>query len=182
MALAVAAGAGGVSLLTGGDDEPRRAAPLVAKTGTEAVAGPDAAPFRLVFPERWDVREQADERSEPGSSVVSLRRADGTGALSLRVGGRLATGLERMSTELKQGLRERLPQARVVTSRVVEVVSGDALLTLWVDTRSGRVQSNLVVPDGERSYVLDAVVAGGADAAARDVAAIFTSFRKNATP
>lgn len=179
MALAVAAGAGGVSLLTGDDDEPRRPA-LVGKTGTEAVTGPDAAPFRLVFPDRWDVREQADERSKPGSSVVSLRRADGTGALSLRVGGRLSSGLETMRTELREGLRERLPQARLVTSRIVEVVSGDALLTLWIDTRSGRVQSNLVVPDGERSYVLDAVVAGRADAAARDVAAIFSSFRKTA--
>jgi hypothetical protein len=178
VALAAAAGVGGFAVL-GSDDGPRAKAPRAA---IEAVAGPESAPFRLVFPKRWDVREKATAASRAGSPLVSLRRQDGTGALSLRVGGPLEGSLERLRSGVAREIRRSVPGARVTSSRMVRVLSGEALLTLWIDRGTGRVRSNLVVPDGERSYVLDAVVPGGADDAAREVGAIFSSFRSTAAP
>lgn len=92
--------------------------------------------------------------SAASPALVRVRRRDGSVVVSLRMKG---------------------PVEQIVGSREVDVGSGPALLTTFL--RDGLAQTNLIVPAGERSDVLDAVGASGASGAAREVGAIFNSFR-----
>lgn len=171
----VAAGAGGIALLGGDDDAPRRAGLIERRV--DAVAGPLAAPFRLQVPKGWVVREKAEPGWDGRTPMVSLGRGDGSGSVKLRVGGRLEPNLPRLRSILREQIPARVQGARVMSSREVEVSAGNALLTLWVHPTTGRIRSSLVVPAGRRSYVLDGTVEAGADQTALEVAAIFSSFQ-----
>jgi microcompartment protein CcmK/EutM len=175
VAALIGSGAGGVALLNDGDGASR---PSTAARGpVDAVAGPAVAPFRLPVPNGWAVREKARPGWDGQTPMVSLRRGDGTGSVRLRVSGKLEPSLGQLRSVLRSQIPARVDGARVVTSREVQLGGGKALLTLWIDPRSAQVQSNLVVPAGPRSYVLDAAVAPGADDTAREVGSIFSAFR-----
>jgi hypothetical protein len=166
-------------LLGGGDDDGKRAASAPSRAVEPAarfvrsVTGPRSAPFALSYQRGWERITARDL----GDATVGIKRRDGRGAVTLSVGGRLdADGLARVGAELRGELAKRFDDLSHVNSRVVDVAAGQALYTSWVREEKGVVQSSLVVPDGGRTYLLDAMVIGTAGDVATEVGTIFQAF------
>jgi len=169
----------GALLLFGGDDDEQGSGGDVAQRIRDGrvLLGPREAPFAMRYPETWSLlrAQQLGEGDPP--PLAGLRRDDRSGVLTVSVRGPVRGGIASLRRRLPGELRDRFPDFRLVTSRIIEVAGGRALYTSWVRTRSGRVQSNLVVPQGNRaSYSVDAVLRGDAEVAAREVGAMLRTF------
>jgi hypothetical protein len=170
VALVVVVGGGG-----GGDDPPVRGK---AREGTfaRALVGPESAPFALYYQRTWEQIER--DELDGGEVAAGIRRRDHRGAVTVSVGGPLEPGgMRRLSSKLRSELKKRFDDLQFVSSKTVRTSSGTALYTSWVRRGSGSVQANLVVPDGRRTYLLDATVQGTAREAAVEVGTIFQGFR-----
>jgi hypothetical protein len=175
--LAIAAMVALVVAVGGGGSDDRRAGGK-ARQGTfaRALVGPESAPFALYYQRSW---EQIQRDELDGAEVAAgIRRRDHRGAITVSVGGPLERGgMRRLSSKLRGELKQRFRDLEFVSSKTVRTSSGTALYTSWVRRGSGAVQANLVVPDGRRTYLLDATVQGTAREAAVEVGTIFQGFR-----
>ena len=172
--VAVAAIAVALVVVLGGDDGDRER-----KAGGEprVLAGPAATPFALSYPASWEVLPPARLRAGDPRPVAGLRRRDGRGVLTITVRGPIRGGIRSLVRSLPRELAARFEDFRLVRSRLVDVAAGPALSVTWVRERSGRAQSTLVVPEGNRrSFALDTVLPAGARDAAREAGAIQRSF------
>ena len=174
---------GGILIFGGGDDDEDVADEATNQQVAEelrngrVLLGPRQAPFAMRYTNDWALltREQLSQGDPP--PVTGLRRKDRSGILTVSIRGPVRGGINNLQERLPDELRERFPDFRLVTMRRIRVAAGPALYTSWVRTRSGRVQSNLVIPVGnERSFSVDSVLNANAKDAAREVGAMFRTF------
>jgi hypothetical protein len=142
------------------------------------LAGPEQAPFALRYTDDWETVDGDDLEGEGESQpIAGIKRKDGTGVITVTLGGPVKGGINTLRESLPGELEKRFKDFRLVAIRPVQVGAGRALYTSWVREDSGRVQTNLVVPDGNRrSFAVDAVIQSGADETAQEVGAIFRTF------
>ena len=175
---------GGYFIFFSGDDDEDKAeeAPSNAQVAEElrngrVLLGPRQAPFAMRYTNDWGplAREQLQEGDPP--PVTGLRRKDRSGIVTVSIRGPVRGGINSLQQRLPDELRERFPDFRLVTMRRINVAAGPALYTSWVRTKSGRVQSNLVVPVGnQRSFSVDSVLNADAKDAAAEVGAMMRTF------
>lgn len=140
------------------------------------IQGPPETPFTLHYPGGWRKVAKGELQKLENTPAAAIRRSDERGIVTLAIRGRLEQSLEELGPDLVKSLSERFDDFELVTSRTMEVDAGPALYTSWVLRDEGRVQGNLTVPAGDRTYTLDAAMPIGATDVARDVGAIFASF------
>ena len=166
----VAAIAGGVYLTLFASDD--------AETGRSAsISGPADAPFEIAYPDNWQ-SVSAEERAQlPGQPLAVLRRSDGRGTVVVAKRPPVTMPLDRMPAALKARLDKRFPDFREVGAKVVNLGDSRALVYTFARTKTGTAQSLVVVPNGDHSFTLNAVVPPQSPEAAREVGAIIASFR-----
>jgi len=143
----------------------------------EILAGPDATPFAMRYTKDWEPMEASELEDGDPRPTAGIRRKDRTGVLTVTVRGPVRGGINRLRTTLPGELERRFDDFRLVAIRTVEVAAGRALYASWIREETGRVQSNLVVPEGNRrSYSVDAVIQGDAQETAQEVGAMFRTF------
>ena len=166
-ALAVAiAGAAGVLLLTSSSDKPK----------TPALDGPPSAPFHVDYPKTWKPLAQSQLAELPGRPVAVLRRIDGQGTIVVAARPALTTPLPRVAAGLKKNLRTRFNDFREIGAKLVTLHGARSLIYTFARTKTGTAQSIAVVPAGDRSFTLNAIVPPQSPDSAREVGAIFASF------
>jgi hypothetical protein len=141
-----------------------------------ALVGSDDAPFVLRHPPGW---EPAGDQLPAGDEdlVAALRRTDGRGFVTVAVRGQLlGTTLDEVQDTLLMGLEDAFSDFELVRCQPIRIPAGTAIYTSYVLVDSGRVQSNLTVAVGPRTYQLDAALPATADDVAEEVAAMFASF------
>jgi hypothetical protein len=111
-----------------------------------------------------------------GAAATVLERADKRGAVVIRRRAALATPLDRLAGRLERSLRAQLPDFRPAGARLATVGGAQGLVYTFVRPASGRVQSVVVAPAGDRSYTLDLVADGDAPDVARELAGMVRSF------
>jgi hypothetical protein len=143
----------------------------------QAITGPPATPFELRYPAGWRKISKGEIQKEGGDATVAgIRRADGRGVVTVSVRGPLASPLDEMRESFANELAERFPDFELVTSTEVQVDAGTGMYTSWLRREEDRVQGNLTVPVGTRTYALDASLPTGATDVAREIGAILGSF------
>jgi hypothetical protein len=156
-----------VALLTGGGS-----------SGNGTVSGSNA--FNISYPKTWSPLPKDKLASLPGHPLAVLRRNDGQGVVVIRSeAGAPPADLNKLGADLARQLRRRDPSLKIHTQKVVKLRSGEALFTTYL-TRTGRVQSSVVVPAGKRTFTLNTFSRGGADDVAREIGKMIVSF--DATP
>ena len=147
-------------LLTGGSSDSDEPTPAALKDGKELKAEDDA--FKLNYPKSWERVENADLGVDEGTPLAAIRRTDGTAQMIVQRAGKLAETLPQVSDGLTKRLKKQIKDFRLVKTGNVEIPAGTALSYTFVRTRTGQVQNLTVVPQGERTYTLNSVVAAGA--------------------
>lgn len=142
-----------------------------------AVSGPPDAPFEVEYPRNWRALGEAQRLQLPGQPLAVLRRADGQGTVIVAKRAPLTTPLEQLPAALERKLGRRFPDFREIGAKVVRLGDSPALVYTFARTKTGAAQSLVVVPSGDHSFTLNAVVAPHAPEAAREVGAILATFR-----
>jgi hypothetical protein len=157
-------------LLSGGDD---------AKDATPVLKGTQDAPFRLKYPRTWKPLNDAQLASLPGHPVAVLRRTDGRGTLVVTLRPALSSPVASLARGLKARLSKQFPDFQEIGAKVVSLHGTRALVYTFARTKTGTAQSLVVVPSGNRSYTLNAVVPARSPDSAREVGAMIASFDPN---
>ena len=140
----------------------------------EILSGEADTPFRLRHPDDWvEIEKHQLPQSEP-SPLAGLRRTNNAALLTVAVAGPVEGGLERLERDTRGG---DVPEGlRLRTVRRVRVAAGPALYAQYTREENGQIQTALVVPDGDRSYRVDAVVRPEAEDAAAQLGAMLRTF------
>jgi hypothetical protein len=172
--LAVAAVAAAGLLVLGGDDAGDESVPAAVRDGEELSAPGDA--FRMRYPKGWE-RVANDALGVDGdAALAAIRRTDGSAQLVVQRAGRLSESRAQVAAGLTRRLRKQVADFELVNAEDVRLPSGEALSYTFLRKKTGQVQNLTVVDKGDASYTLSSVVAGDAQGAAREVAAIVRSF------
>jgi hypothetical protein len=158
-------------VFTGGDDDKKSGSNAAARTAQRADALPQ---FELKYPTAWRRVEAGAKKGEPPRVV--LARKDKTGMLTMAIRGPVKQSLASLEQDLEKRFKQRFPNMRAFESNRVNVAAGAGLHTTFVDGKTGQVQTNLVIPAGKLSYVLDAVVRGDSKKTAREVGLMLSAF------
>ena len=148
-------------------------------TKTPTLSGPASAPFQLEHPRSWKPLDARQLAKLPGDPTAVLRRSDGRGTVVLTRRAPVAGPVDRLAPGLKRKLDRRFPDFREIGAKVVSLGGSRALVYTFARTRTGTAQSVVIVPSGDHSYTLNAVVPPRSPDAAREVGAIIASFRPN---
>ena len=141
------------------------------------LTGPDAAPFQIDYPRTWKPLDRAQIANLPGQPLAVLRRTDGHGTVVVTLRPPVTTPLDKLARQLKTRLAARFDDFREVGAKIATVGGGTrALVYTFARTKSGTAQSLVVVPSGNHSFTLNAVVPPRSPEAAREVGAIIASF------
>jgi hypothetical protein len=146
---------------------------------TPAVTGPRSAPFHLAYPRTWHPLDATQLAQLPGPPLAVLRRTDGHGTLVVAERPALTTPLERLPQGLKRSLGRQFTDFREIGAKLVTLHGTRALVYTFARTRSGTAQSVVVVPAGNHSFTLNAVLPRQSPEAAREVGAMIASFDPN---
>jgi hypothetical protein len=163
---AVAAVVVAVVLITGGGDDN--------KAGK--VSGSKAAPFTISYPADWRPLSKAELGKLPGKPAAVIRRRDGKGFVVIRSEPGKAQSFRRLQADLTSELKQRVPDFKERSSKVVKIKAGQALFTTYIRKKTGTVHSVLVVPAGKRTFTLNSVSRGGEDRVARETGRMLLSF------
>jgi hypothetical protein len=142
-----------------------------------SVTGPESAPFRLDYPSNWRALSAAEREQLPNQPLAVLRRKDGHGTVVVQRRGPVTTPLEQLPEKLAARLDKQFPDFREVGARIVRLDGTRALLYTFARTKTGAAQSLVVIPAGDHSFTLNAVVPAHSPDAAREVGAMIASFR-----
>ena len=148
-------------------------------SSTPTLDGPAEAPFSVDYPRSWQAVGDAERLQLPGQPLAVLRRRDGRGTVVVTKRPAVTTPLEKLPAGLEARLSERFPDFREVGAKVVNLGDSRALVYTFARTKTGTAQSLVVVPSGDHSFALNAVVPPHSPEAAREVGAIVASFRPN---
>jgi hypothetical protein len=146
------------------------------KSKALAVEGPAQASFHLEYPRAWRPLEASQLAQLPGRPLAVLRRTDGHGTLVVTTRPALTTPLDRVATGLKRRLSQQFTDFREIGAKLVTLHGTRALVYTFARTKTGTAQSIVVVPAGDHSFTLNAVVPPQSPQAAREVGAMVASF------
>jgi hypothetical protein len=146
------------------------------KTATRALHS-QALGFSLTYGKGWTTVPPSVLTNVPSKPAAMLRRNDRKGLVTVRQTGsaRMAQP-RRLAIGMRRDLARRFPDFRAVSARVVPIRAGHAFLFTFVRTRSRVVQTIALAEVGTRTFELQGVVPGDAPQAARETAAILSSF------
>ena len=166
-----------VLVLGGGDDDDKKGGDVASavRDGQELV-GPNET-FRLQYPKGWDKVSPEDLGGNEGVPVAAVRRDDKSALLVVqRRPGEIKDSTDKLSKELTAQLKKDVNDFRFVRSNDISLPAGKAISYTFVRTKTGRVQNLTVLSKDKVTYTLNSVVAGDAQEAAGEVAAIVRSF------
>jgi hypothetical protein len=146
-------------------------------SSSPTLSGPASAPFEVEYPSTWQAVGESQRLQLPGQPLAVLRRRDGAGTVVVTERPPVTTPLDELPRGLKARLSQRFPDFREVGAKVVSLGDTRALVYTFARTKTGTAQSLVVVPSGDRSFTLNAVVPPRSPEAAREVGAIIASFR-----
>ena len=142
----------------------------------EVLAGTDDTPFRLRHPDEWvEIEKHQLPKADP-SPVAGLRRTNNAALLAVSVDGPVEGGLDRLERETRRRGDSDDEDLRLRAVRRVRVAAGPALYASYTRRSSKQIQTALIVPDGDRSYRVDAVVRSEARDAAAQLGAMLRTF------
>lgn len=165
-----------VIALSGGDDEGERNA----ATSDELLLGPSQAPFTLRYPSTWqsvpprELERAVDDAQTP--PLAAIRRNDRSGLVTVTVRERAPRSLSELRRRTERELRDRFPGVRIVGSGGTRTAAGRALSITFVPRGEPRSQTIVLIPAGDRSFALDAVLRADAREAAQELGPIVRSF------
>jgi hypothetical protein len=110
-----------------------------------------------------------------GTAAI-LERADHRATVVVRERPALRQSLVQIGRGLTPELKRRFRDFRPLSARIVRLAARPALAYTFARTRTGTVQTELVVPARGRSYTVEAVARANDAEAARQVGAILRSF------
>lgn len=171
----------------GGDDGDGKADQEAPPTADEVarelrdgkiLTGSREAPFAMRFTDDWVQVAPGDLRKpDDDPPIAGLRRSDGSGLLTVTMRGPIRGGIRVVEKELPAELERRIPDFRLQRVRRIRVAAGPALYALWTRTKTGAVQSQLVVPvSNQRSFTVDVLLQPGARDAPVEVGAMLRTF------
>jgi hypothetical protein len=146
------------------------------KSKTPAVDGPAQSPFHLEYPRTWAPLDSSQLAQLPGRPLAVLRRSDGHGTFVLAVRPALTTPLDRVATGLKHRLGRQFTDFREIGAKLVTLHGTRSLVYTFARTKTGTAQSVVVVPAGDHSFTINAVVPPQSPQTAREVGAMVASF------
>jgi hypothetical protein len=159
-----------VKLLSGGDD---------AKNTTPVLKGSPQAPFRIQYPRTWKPLNDSQLATLPGDPAAVLRRTDGRGTFVVTVRPPVESPLDKLPRGLKARLSSQFPDFQEIGAKIVSLHGTRALIYTFARTKTGTAQSLVVVPSGNHSFTLNAVVPARSPDSAREVGAMIASFDPN---
>ena len=145
----------------------------------KVLIGPSEAPFAMRYTNDWTLLtgEQLRTAGNDTPPAAGLRRNDRSGVLTVTIRGPVKGGIGSLEKRLPDELAARFDDFKLQTIRRINVAGGPALYTSWTRSKTGRVQSQLVVPvSNKRSYSVDVVLAANAKDAAAETGAMFRTF------
>ena len=148
----------------------------IAGDGAETVKDPSGASFKLNVPEGWQSAGDKELARVEGKPLALVRRKDGLGFVIVRREGAAPKSFEAFTRQLDREFKQRIPDFQRRSVRTFEVAAGPAFFYSYIRKKQGTANSVVIVPNGERSYVLTGVVRGGKKEAARELAQIIVSF------
>jgi hypothetical protein len=150
--------------------------PADSKSQALAVEGPAQARFHLEYPRAWRPLEESQLAQLPSRPVAVLHRTDGHGTFVVTTRPALTTPLDRVAAGLKRRLGRQFTDFREIGAKLVTLHGTRALVYTFARTKTGTAQSVVVVPAGDHSFVLNAVLPPQSPQAAREVGAMVASF------
>ncbi len=146
------------------------------KTGTKALHS-QALGFSMTYGKGWSAVPPAALAKVPSKPAAMLRRNDRKGLVTVRqTGSARMADPRKLALGMRRDLARRFPDFRAVSARVVPIRSGHAFLFTFVRTRSRVVQTIALAAVGSRTFELQGIVPGDSPQAARETAAILSSF------
>ena len=141
--------------------------------------GPDSAPFEIDYPRAWRPLTNAELATLPGQPIAVIRRKDGRGTMVISERPPVTQPLAELPEGLKRTLSRRFDDFREVGVKVANLGGNQALIYSFARTKTGTAQTLVIVPSGNRSYTLNAVVPPRSPDSAREVGAMIATFRPN---
>jgi hypothetical protein len=167
-ALLLAAGAAVLVLGVFSSDDSKGSSPTL--------HGSAAAPYRLNYPRSWKPLDAAHRAQLPGQPLAVLRREDGRGTVVLALRPPVRDPLETLPKGLKAQLSTRFTDFREIGAKLLSLHGTRALIYTFARTKTGTVQSIVVIPSGTHSFTLNAVVPPRSPDVAREEGAMIASF------
>lgn len=134
--------------------------------------------YEIQYPDSWIALSREQLEALPESPLAVIQRKDGAGFFVLRQGGRASGNSERFAADLTQQLRKRIKDFSKRTVKIVKTRAGKAFYYSYIRKNRGTVHAIVVIPAGNRSYVINTVSSGQNAAAARQLAQMIVSFEK----
>lgn len=141
------------------------------------LTGPEGSAFTIQYRDNWHALDREEvERIDP-SLLAVLKRNNGKGTITVREEGRADKDYEKYSRELAGELSRRIPDFKQVSAHTVKLRSGGAFFYSYISERSGDVTTIVLVPDGDRSFVINSSSSGGDDQTAEEIGKMIRSFQ-----
>jgi hypothetical protein len=140
------------------------------------VTGPKGTSYRLAVPEGWQSLGGEALARQGGNALTVLRRRDGKGFLVVRAEGRAPESFRSFTRQLDREFEKRVPDFERRSTRTLRIKAGPAYFYSYIRRRRGTVHSVVLVPAGQRSYVLNTIAPGGEDDVARQLGRMIVSF------
>lgn len=141
--------------------------------------GPESAPFEIDYPRTWRPLTNEELATLPGQPLAVIRREDGRGTVVISQRPPVTQPLTELPRGLKRTLSRRFPDFREVGAKVATLGESRALIYSFARTKTGTAQTLVIVPSGNHSYTLNAVVPPRSPDSAREVGAMIATFRPN---
>ncbi|MEX0992852.1 MAG: hypothetical protein WDZ37_02545 [Solirubrobacterales bacterium] len=140
------------------------------------VSGTGVNDFTLTFPAGWTPLTRKELETLPGRPIAVIRQKNGKGFFVLRVKGPAPATFTKFSGDLSAELKKRIKDFQEQSSRTIEVKAGKAFFYSYIRKKKGTVHKVVVVPAGNKSYVINTVSAGGEKKIAKEVVNMIISF------
>lgn len=142
--------------------------------------GPSSAPFSVKLPAHWKAVSSSQLSSANGPAIAAYERTDGTAVVLVRRGSTLPVISQQFVKTLDARFRKNLPGYAPLAARIITTKAGAVFFFSYVrrtGKKRGTVDTVVLVPAGDHSFVLDTVSNPTSTAAAKDLGSIIDSFR-----
>lgn len=156
----------GVLALVGDSSNETR---VVARAATKALT--------VSYPSDWRRVNRSAVPTAPKDALAVLKRTDGKGIVIVRADGPAPRFDKKFTDSIDRQLKQRLPDYRLVETKIIQVRAGKALYFSYVRKTEGTLRTITVIPAGSRSYVIDTI----SNPNARDVAKQLGEILRSAT-
>lgn len=137
--------------------------------------GPAAAPFTLTLPANWRSLSIAKLTSQ-GPAIAGYERSDGRALVVIRRAAPLPSITQKFVKSLDAQFKKKLADYQPVAARIITTKAGAVFFFSYIRRKKGTLDTVVLVPAGDHSFVLDSISNPNSTPAARDVGAIINSF------